>query len=342
VSDPERKRFPPTPIKLRQAADSGSHPRSPWIAPGASLVALLVVTALARSAFGAFGGMLEGALAGAPASVTPGALTPFLEPMVIGPAVVLVALVVGQGISFRSPIPPNPLSFMNGLRRLFSKQNFQSGLLALVGLFLFSATVYLAWTKVAGNTTLGPPMAADNTGVSLGLVNLVVGGVSGVGLLMVIGFAVIARVQYNRSLMETPEELKQDMRAMEGDPTVRRRWSELRRQMSRARMRPAIARSDVVVVNPTHYAVALAYEPWRKDAPEVVAKGRGAMARRIRRLAQELDVPVVPVPELARDLYRTVRVGDAIPGRLYRAVADVLAYLSRHYGYRPRTSAEGG
>jgi len=132
--------------------------------------------------------------------------------------------------------------------------------------------------------------------------------------------------KFEKDIMMTKEELRQELRHMEGDPHVRQRRREAHRKLSRARSLQQVRTADAVVTNPTEIAVALKYEPDRHEAPIVVAKGRGHMARRIRQLAAQHGVPIIEKKPLAQAL---VRVGQPIPLELYEAVAEILAYVYR-------------
>lgn len=137
------------------------------------------------------------------------------------------------------------------------------------------------------------------------------------------------RWQHEQDLRMTKEEVKEEMKRMEGDPTIRARRRQVHRQIAYQRMMAAVPEADVVITNPTALAVALAYDEAKMAAPVVVAKGARLLAEKIRRLAREHGVPIVEDKPLARALYRGVEVGEAIPEALYGAVAEVLAYVWR-------------
>lgn len=147
-------------------------------------------------------------------------------------------------------------------------------------------------------------------------------------------FALIAAIDvpyqlwtYHRDLRMTKEEVRQEHKETEGDPQIKARIRALQREAARRRMMQAVPKADVVVTNPTHFAVALKYEEKGMAAPQVVAKGTQLVAERIKEIARENHVPVVEAPPLARALHRHVEVGDTIPGSLFTAVAQVLAYV---------------
>jgi flagellar biosynthesis protein FlhB len=146
----------------------------------------------------------------------------------------------------------------------------------------------------------------------------------------------LARRRLNQQMMMTIDEIKREFREQDGDPMVRGRRKQRMRELARRRMASAVAKADVVLVNPTHYAVALRYDDHTDAAPVVVAKGTDEQAEKIREIARQHSVPVLSRPPLARALYKHVKEGRAVPSNLYRAVAEVLAYV---YRIRQRGSA---
>ncbi|MBI5420130.1 MAG: flagellar biosynthesis protein FlhB [Deltaproteobacteria bacterium] len=149
--------------------------------------------------------------------------------------------------------------------------------------------------------------------------------------LLVLSFADYAfqRWNYEKSIRMTTQEIRDEMKASEGDPMVKGRIRSIQREKARRRIIQEVPKADVVITNPTHYAVALKYERGAMSAPRVTAKGADLMARRIRTLAAEHNVPVVQRPPLARALYEGVDEGKEIPPDFYKAVAEVLAYVYR-------------
>jgi flagellar biosynthesis protein FlhB len=140
--------------------------------------------------------------------------------------------------------------------------------------------------------------------------------------------------RYRNQMRMTHDEARQEDKESQGDPHIKRRVRAAQREMARKRMMAAVPKADVVVTNPTHFAVALKYLQARHRAPVVVAKGMGAVAERIRALAAESGVPHLEAPPLARALYRHVEIGTEIPAALYTAVAQVLAYVYQLKRYR--------
>jgi flagellar biosynthesis protein FlhB len=133
--------------------------------------------------------------------------------------------------------------------------------------------------------------------------------------------------QHNRELRMTREEIKQESKESEGSPEVKAQIRRLQRERAERRMMADVPKADVIIVNPTHYAVALRYDDTRDRAPVVVAKGVDHMAAKIREVATENQVPIFEAPPLARALHRTVEIGDEIPSSLYVVVAQVLTYI---------------
>jgi flagellar biosynthetic protein FlhB len=151
---------------------------------------------------------------------------------------------------------------------------------------------------------------------------------------LVAGLAIIAAVdvpfqlwRYYAGLRMTKEEVRQEMKELEGDPYLKARIRSQQREMARKRMMAEVPKADVVVTNPTHFAVALKYDRGRMGAPQVVAKGMSLVAQKIRELAVANEVPVVEAPPLARALYRHTDIGEQVPAVLYTAVAEILAYV---------------
>jgi flagellar biosynthetic protein FlhB len=150
----------------------------------------------------------------------------------------------------------------------------------------------------------------------------------------VAGLAVVALIdvpfqlwRYYAGLRMTKEELRQEMKELEGDPQLKARIRSQQREMARKRMMSEVPKADVVVTNPTHFAVALKYDKDKMGAPQVVAKGMNLVAQKIRDIAGEHKVPVLELPPLARALHRHVEIGEAVPTALYTAVAEVMAYI---------------
>jgi len=221
----------------------------------------------------------------------------------------------------------NPLS---GFKRMFSLEAVVELGKSLVILAAFSVLgFYFLYDDLAALAQL-PVLGAEEILLYLGREGARLMG-AGVGIM-----AAVAAVDYfvKRRRTETRlrmsrHELKEEMRESEGDPQIKSRIKGLRIKMSRRRMMADAAKADVVIVNPDHFAVALRYRAGETAAPRVVAKGAGFMAQKIKEIAAERRIPVVENKPLARLLFKLVEVGQEIHESLYRAVAEVLAYVYR-------------
>jgi len=127
----------------------------------------------------------------------------------------------------------------------------------------------------------------------------------------------------------TKQEVKEELKQSEGDPQFKARVRQVQREMSRARMMQEVPKADAIVVNPTHYAVALKYDRENMSAPQVTAKGIDFIALRMKIIAKENEVPIVERPALARELYGNVGIGQTIPDQFFKVVAEILAYVYR-------------
>jgi flagellar biosynthesis protein FlhB len=215
-----------------------------------------------------------------------------------------------------------------GIKRLASKQTLWELAKTALKMALVAAVAVGAWQ--AG---LADVMSAS--GSLDGSIDAVTASISGMvrrvallGLLVGTADAVVAHRRHRSSLRMTKQEVKEEMKQSEGDPHVKAAIRGRQAKLSRSRMMAAVAGADVILTNPTHLAIALAYEPG-SGAPTVVAKGADRMAERIRAEATAHGIPLMENKPLARALYRTVEVGDEIPAAFYRAVAEILALVYR-------------
>jgi len=137
------------------------------------------------------------------------------------------------------------------------------------------------------------------------------------------------RWEFEKSIRMSRQEIKEEFKHTEGDPLIKSRIKRLQRDIARKRMMAGVPKADVVITNPTHLAIAIRYDQDRMNAPVVVAKGAGHMAEKIREIARENQIPIVENKPVARVLYKIANIGDTIPADLYRAVAEILAYVYR-------------
>lgn len=173
-------------------------------------------------------------------------------------------------------------------------------------------------------------------------------GSSMAALALVLALALIAlalldfgfqRWKHEQDLRMSKQEVREEMKNMDGDPLIRQRRREAHRKLAEARQIDQVREADVVITNPTHIAVALKYDPMAMDAPVVVAKGKGEIAERIRRIAAEHRIPIIERKELARALYRDVKVGQPIPLEMYDVFVEIMAYVYRLSGKLPPRAA---
>ncbi len=217
-----------------------------------------------------------------------------------------------------------------GFKRLLSRKAVFDAAKAALKAGLFA---YLVWGEIAGNwgiliglSWLTPQASMAAVGglmkaiaIKVGFCWLVLAGID----------YIFQKKQVDKQLKMTKEELKQEMKDAETSPELKMAQHKRRRQLSKGRMREAVQKADVIITNPTHFAVAIAYERDKHAAPVVVAKGADFLAARIREVATESKVPIVPNPPLARALYKKCEIGDAVPKELFQPVAEVLAYVYR-------------
>jgi flagellar biosynthesis protein FlhB len=189
------------------------------------------------------------------------------------------------------------------------------------------------WIEVVRRPALGVAQLGLRMAGAASQVSLLAGGAL---VALAVFDYVLARRDIRARMRMTAAEARREHREQEGDPLVRRKRRQRMRELAKRRLASAVRGADVVVVNPTEYAVALRYRSGEDRAPRVVAKGRGELAERIRGLARAAGVPILPEPPLARLLHKLVAEGREVPAALYHAVAEVLAYV-----YRLRGSMSG-
>ena len=228
----------------------------------------------------------------------------------------------------------NRLNPLTGFGRMFSWNSLMElGKAVLKAGLLGGVAIALVWAErdeIFG--LLGEPLEAGlvHAGTLVSFSFLIMAA----SLLLVVAADVPFQLwQYFDKLKMTKEEVKQEMKEMMGDPHVKGRIRSLQMQAARKRMMAAVPTANVVVTNPTHFAVALAYQTGMA-APKVVAKGAGAIALKIREVAHENAVPIMEAPPLARALYKHAELDSEIPSALYSAVAEVLAYIYQLANWR--------
>lgn len=262
----------------------------------------------------------------------------FLKTGAIVAPVAGVALVTGLLSSYAQigflftakPLEPklDRLNPVEGLKRILSRRSLAQLLKSLLKLAII---VYTAYKYLQSKYSEIPRLldmdvmeiikftglTAINIGLRIGAILLIIAALD----------YLYQRYEFNRSLMMTKQELREEYKQTEGNPQIKSKVRERQRQISMRRMMAEVPKADVVITNPTHFAVALKYDPEVADAPYVVAKGKDLIAYKIKEIALENDVHVVENPPLARSLYQTTDLGRVIPPELYQAVAEVLAFV---------------
>ena len=348
----------PTPKRLDQARLDGQVARSPELATAA---ALLVAAAVIKLAAPAAGGRLATSMAGELGAlgqaangdgyvveVLKGATVDLLTIVLVlaagsALAALAVAGVQGQGVLSAKPITPdfsriNPLS---NAKRVFGLGGLAELGKALVKLGIIGWAVWRvlkrAWPDLidlGARSPLALLEAAQRHAVAL------LGSAGAAFLVLALADWMYQKWQLTRSLKMTKEEVRQEMKQTEGDPTMKGRMRQVARARIRRQMFADVKKADLVLVNPTHIAIAIKYDPMLAPAPIVLAMGERLIAERIKQLAYEHKVPVIQNKPLARALIRSAKVGMMIPAELYAAVAEVLAFVLRQR--RRRGAFSGG
>ncbi|MCC8165555.1 MAG: flagellar biosynthesis protein FlhB [Planctomycetes bacterium] len=224
---------------------------------------------------------------------------------------------------------PTKLNPVSGLKRMFSVKNLVMLVMNVAKLAVIMGVAW--WSTILEAENVMTMVDMDIGGMFINMTDKVLGlGQTLAILLMVLGFADFSyqKWKHNKDIKMTKQEIKEEFKQMEGDPMVKQKRRQKAQEMAQQRMMSEVPQAEVVVRNPTHYAVAIRYKP-DMQAPEVVAKGKDHMAFRIIDLARESGVMLIENPPLARELYAKVEIGDAIPPELYAAVAEILAQVYR-------------
>lgn len=268
--------------------------------------------------------------------VTVNAMKAFAK--IVGPFLILIMLAglasnilqIG-GLRFSShPLVPkfNKLNPLTGFGRIFSKNSvmelfkslFKVGIITVISYFVIKSH----WNEI-------PPLMGVGVGQILSFMGLVALEIIFNVLLVMIFLSLLdfafQKFTYRENLRMTKQEIKEERKETDGNPQIKQRIRTVQMEMARKRMMSAVPDADVIVTNPTHISVAIKYDTKKFAAPLVVAKGVGPIALRIREIAKENGVPLVEDKPLARTLNKTVQVGQMIPTSLYKAVAEILAYV---------------
>ncbi len=331
-----------TPRRLKQARREGQIGNTPEIGSWAGLLVATfiiprVITGLITAASTAL--VQGGAVIQTPdpARALGIAKTAFMQAAEAFAPLVLLVLGVGVGsvvlqggFALAPKLLAPKMSRLNpfqGLKRMFGAHGAWMLVKSLIKTAVLGAVVYVSLRPLAPTLAASGSLPVSNI-VKVGsdaILNLM-RWCAGAGLAMAIADLIVVRRRNNKSLKMSKHEIREEMKSSEGNPQLRGAIRSRAIAISRNRMLADVAQADVVIVNPTHVAVALRYEPG-KGAPRVVAKGGDHLAARIREIAQRSRIPLVEDIALARTLYQVVDVGREIPGDLFEGVARVLAFI---------------
>ncbi|MCR5526799.1 MAG: flagellar biosynthesis protein FlhB [Lachnospiraceae bacterium] len=228
------------------------------------------------------------------------------------------------------PLQPklSKLSPLKGVKRLFSMEKLMELAKSIARIALIA---YIAWTQLQDKIGMlyllydydvwGAVSLVSSMVVDLGI------RISGAYLVLGLIDLLYQKRKFHKDMMMTKQEIKDEYKNTEGDPQIKGKIKQKMAEASRRRMMQAVPKADVVITNPTHFAVALKYDADVADAPIVTAKGADLLAKRIKEIAKENDIQIVENKPLARMLYHNVEVGAMVPPELYQAVAEVLAFV---------------
>jgi flagellar biosynthetic protein FlhB len=260
--------------------------------------------------------------------------------LVAGAAPLVIALFAAFGagylqfgliLSGESLVPDlEKISPLKGLKRIFSLRSFSDFLKGILKIAVVGGIVYVVITPSVGDLhkLIGMEIV-QLLGVITDLLRRLLLTVFAAMVVIALLDVLYQRYEHIKSLRMSRQEIKDEMRESEGDPLVKGRLRQLRMERARKRMMAEVPKADVVVTNPTHYAVALRYDQIEMSSPKVVAKGVDKVAQRIREIATENNVPIVENPPLARGLYAAVDIDQEVTPEFYKAVAEVIGYIYR-------------
>lgn len=228
------------------------------------------------------------------------------------------------------PLQPklNKLSPIKGLKKLFSMEKIVELIKSLIKIIFISYIVYFYLVGQLETIFSLTSLEIEQT------VEIIIGITFNIAiragiLLIILGILdyIYQKYEYEKKLKMSKQEVKDEQKQIEGDPKIKSKIRQKQMQISMRRMMDEVPKADVVVTNPTHYAVALKYSPGEYAAPFVLAKGQNIVAQNIKKIASEKGVQMVENKYLAKTLYHTVNIGDTIPPELYESVAEILAYV---------------
>ncbi len=229
------------------------------------------------------------------------------------------------------------ISIFKGVKRLFSLKSVVELVKGVFKMAIVGAVaLMLVLPELDGIEHVFTFGLAQTLGLIHSLAVRMLIGVLGVVTVIALLDFLFQKMQHMKRMRMSRHDIKEEMKQTEGDPIIRSRLRQIRRERAQQRMMQAVPEASVVITNPTHYAVALKYELDEMPAPVCLAKGVDHLALRIRKVAEEHDVPIVENPPLTRTLYGAVEIGEEIPVEHYKAVAEIIGYVFRLKGKMPR------
>jgi flagellar biosynthetic protein FlhB len=228
------------------------------------------------------------------------------------------------------PIYPdlNRINPLQGIKRIFSRRSLMELIKSILKIFIVAYVTFSVIKSRINTFPLMLDMSMEDSAKFLTNTAFDIGFKSALALLVLAVFDYIFnRREHEKSLMMSKQDIKEEYKEMEGNPQTKTRIRQIQRQISRRRMMHDIKNADVVITNPTHIAVALMYDADTTLAPILIAKGRDKLAQKIKDIAEIEGVPIVENKSLARVIYKSVDIGEAIPEKLYNAVAEILAFV---------------
>ncbi|MEE8386182.1 MAG: EscU/YscU/HrcU family type III secretion system export apparatus switch protein, partial [Dehalococcoidia bacterium] len=227
-----------------------------------------------------------------------------------------------------------------GIKRIFSVKTMVQMAMNLLKLIVVTFVAYLAISSRLDDIMLSMGIGGWRQVVLLSKVLYEV-GIQLAAVLLILALLDFAwqRYKFNKDLKMSKQEVKEELRRMEGDPLILQRRRRMQFAAAMQRVKSAVPTADVVVTNPTEYAIAIKYDAEDMHAPKVVAKGQNLLARKIREIALRHRIPIVERPPLAQALFKMVDVGQEIPEQFYKAIAEILAYVYELSGRAPPQGA---
>jgi flagellar biosynthetic protein FlhB len=340
----------PTAQKLRKARDKGDLPRSKDLTMAVGLLTSFITMGtffpyyqqLVGESFTAVGMMAgrvddEGVLSQF-LMLNVWVIVRFIATLVPIPVACIVASLIPGGWVFTlSKLKPDlkKLSPISGVKRLFASSHFVD-----VGKMMLKCSIILAVLYTMVHSSLNPLLHLQRLNLNqaihqgFGILHHVLVYFISVIVIFALLDVPLARFMFTKKMRMTKQEVKEEYKNNDGNPQIKGRIRQLQRQMAMGQISRTVPDADVIITNPTHYAVALKYDPNKAEAPYIVAKGMDDIALHIRDVARQHQIEIVEFPPLARAVYHSTRVNQQIPAQLFRAIAHVLTYVMQIKSWR--------